>query len=311
MDIEKKYRKKIIFFVFSSCIAILLIGMLREEPYSSEFNKNAYWTTKTFSDKKFNMVIYGDSRVYRGIDPGTMNKELPEFCGYNFGYSSAGINSKMLEFIGGRINSKAKNKMIIIGITPNSITSEASKNGHFNALKKMNWYDIFKRKYIKHLSFFEPINPRQFLNLIIGSGYKYYEKFHDNGWVESELVPHDLKRGLILYEKNFEDNKVDLNYVDTLVRYINTWNKKDIITAVINMPSSKEMVLIENQYSGYQENIVKNKIIKGGGIWIDFRRSDYVSYDGSHLTGESAKIFSNDLCLALRKELLKRKLIKV
>jgi hypothetical protein len=55
------------------------------------------------------------------------------------------------------------------------------------------------------------------------------------------------------------------------------------------------MIDLENTYSEFDEESFINGFTQAGGVWFSFPHQNYHSYDGSHLTGDSAVQLSYDL----------------
>ena len=55
--------------------------------------------------------------------------------------------------------------------------------------------------------------------------------------------------------------------------------------------------------SGFNENIIKSKIISSGGYWLNVQDSLYSTYDGSHLDGESARLLSVNIAKKIKSQL--------
>jgi hypothetical protein len=62
--------------------------------------------------------------------------------------------------------------------------------------------------------------------------------------------------------------------------------------------------MLEDSLSGFKENIIKSRIINNGGRWLDIEESLYSTYDGSHLDGESARLFSVHIAKKIKTQLL-------
>jgi hypothetical protein len=58
---------------------------------------NRYWVVKTHIQKNYDIILLGDSRVYRGISPSTMEQSMQGVRILNFGYSGGGLNQYMYE----------------------------------------------------------------------------------------------------------------------------------------------------------------------------------------------------------------------
>jgi hypothetical protein len=102
------------------------------------------------------------------------------------------------------------------------------------------------------------------------------------------------------YADIFKDNPVSEQLVSQLNQQVVQWKADGIIVVGFRMPSSPDMVELENQVSGFDELEIKENFVKAGGIWLDFSLNDYHSYDGSHLVAESALQFSRDLAEKLK-----------
>lgn len=294
-------KKKIISFICLSIVIILITGWIKQKPVSSTIEKNRFWALKTHQDNKYDIVIYGDSRVYRGISPDDLTYDLPGYSAINLGYSSGGMTDQMFGFIEERLDT-LKDPIIIIGITPYSLTPAAGLNEHYNQEKDRDRYEIFQKIYFdKYLGFFEAINPWNVYSHIVGKEItsQYFEIFHDNGWVESYIIPPDSSSALAKYTKTFSNNntehKVSDRIVQNLFRNVGKWNEKGIKIYGFRFPSTDAMVKLENELSGFDETSFAEGFVESGGIWFSFSNGQFKSYDGSHLYFESAKKISRIL----------------
>lgn len=274
-------------------LGILVVGFMRPEPMSSSIQKDRFWATKVHSKKVYNVVVAGDSRVYRGIDPNSISKELDGLEVLNFGFSSGGHNSFIFDEIEKRLYSGRHKRTVVLGLTPYSLTKKAQDNAHFIQEKERNGKEIFLRRYVNPaLGFFDPMKPTDLIN-VNDTIQGYYEKFRTNGWVESKKIPYNNKAALKSYVKNFRDNKIDPEVFEQVLSQVRKWIDQDIQVFAVRMPTTKAMEILENELSGYSEEELKNAFEKAGGHWISYENKyGYSSYDGSHLDGEAAKEFS-------------------
>ena len=81
---------------------------------------------------------------------------------------------------------------------------------------------------------------------------------------------------------------------------IREWTDQKIAVFAFRVPSSKEMVELENKFSGFDEDKFRDEFISSGGIWFSFDINKYHSYDGSHLHKDSAIQFSKDLAQQIK-----------
>jgi hypothetical protein len=57
---------------------------------------------------------------------------------------------------------------------------------------------------------------------------------------------------------------------------------------------------LEERESGFEEAAFVRRFTSAGGVWLRFPPGRYFSYDGTHLTRDSAVRFSRDLAERLR-----------
>ena len=72
----------------------------------------------------------------------------------------------------------------------------------------------------------------------------------------------------------------------------------------LRMPVYHKLKALEDSLSGFNEEIVKSRIINNGGSWLNIQDSLYSTYDGSHLDGESAKLLSRDIAKKIKSQLV-------
>ena len=153
-------KKELVFKIIGSLlIAVVLSSLISFTRPDTDYSKLMYdwfWVNKTHYSKKSAILFLGDSRTYRGISTEAVNTVFPSQEVLNLGYSSGGLNNRMFNFASQLIDTKSPIKIIILGVTPFSLTVEARKNEHF--LQELNrpTAELFERKYINpFISFFE------------------------------------------------------------------------------------------------------------------------------------------------------------
>ena len=74
------------------------------------------------------------------------------------------------------------------------------------------------------------------------------------------------------------------------------------------MPVYSKLKILEDSLSGFDDDIAKTKtktkIINNGGKWLDIDESRYSTYDGSHLDGASARLFSVHIAKKIKAQLV-------
>lgn len=273
-----------------------LIKLFLPAPEKNLTEEAFFWNSKTFCPAQNNFVFGGDSRVYRGVSIEKFNEQLGgQYNSYNFGYSSAGYNEFYLDFLEDKIDQTSETKAIIVGLSPHSLTPEASKNDALNEYLNTSGFDRFEILYLgKYLQFFAPYRMSELL-LPKKVSVRYSELFETGGWVKSDKIPSDSTEALSSYRTVFDDNQVNDTLVSALMTRVAEWNAKGIQVYGFRPPVTQAMKNLEDSLSGFSEAEIRLKFENAGGIWLDFNDADYVSYDGSHLNSESAIQFSEDL----------------
>ncbi len=273
-------------------------------------HKEFFWVHKTHSNEKANIIIAGDSRIYRGFSTKDFLKGINNrSTALNIGYSSAGYGQNYFDFIDKKLDTSCSSKTIILGITPNSLTFEASLNKHFKRYKTKGKMDLFKTTYINPNINFYPYtiydivkatkNTSDNKNLYsLPKGKK--EGFNKGGWVASTNSKIDSLEALQSYKKSFSEKNIDSLIIKKLFAQIKKWNNKGIKVFCFRPPTTKHMIELEDELSGFNEVIFKKELSKNGGIWINVNQTKYLSYDGSHLEYLSAKEFSKDFGILVK-----------
>ncbi len=298
------YRKKTTYFLIGSVIIFLLIILFRPQPKDSQTSYDKLFADKTHTSKKFNIMLVGDSRIYRGLSPAIIEDKLPGNDVLNFGYSSLGFNSYIFDRIEEKIDSTGDRPVILVlGLTPHTFTPNGANNWHhyqeFTRPKK----EVYQIRYINPLfSVFDPIKPDQFIGPKSGQRKSGSFAFYNyRGWVASDVIPSDTSAAIASYKKVFNNNRVDPSLEKTFLRKVKSWTNRGWFVIGFRVPTTIEMVKLENDSSGYKEPALVSDFEWAGGIYLHFRNKDYQTYDGSHLRYTSAEKLSADLADSLKR----------
>lgn len=283
----------------------LLLSLLKPETDASKASViKRFWILKTHSEKKYSLLLCGDSRTYRGMSPQAMKKVLPDFSIYNFGYSSGSFSPFMLDQIEKRLDFDAPTKVLYLGITPYSLTPKAAKDGHISQELARKKEEIWESLYLEPLEqFFEPYQ----LNWDKpGDSVLYIQEYKTTGWVATTKIPPSPEEAIPIYTKDFQDNSVSNTVIDSLVARVKRWTERRVIVFAARPPTTNAMINLENTISGFNENEFVLKFEEAGGIWLQTDIDDYQSFDGSHLDIPSAIKFSTDIASMIKTELSRR-----
>lgn len=302
----KVYYRTFLIFILSSIFFIFLVGKIRPKPISSTIDKEKFWADKVHSKKTYNVIFEGDSRFYRGVDPKSVSKELSGKDVLNFGFSSGGHNKIIFEAVNKRLSKSDETKVVVLGLTPYSLTPKAQENMHYLQEAQRPRDEVFRRRVLTpFLRFFDPVRPTEFI-MLTDTVTGYHEKFRPDGWVESNKIPYNPEAALPGYVNDFKENIVSEKVIKEMLNQVEIWIKSDILVFGLRMPTTLKMEELENRLSGYRESDLKERFVNIGGYWIDLPDRDaYSSYDGSHLIDTSAMDFSKYVGQQIQKRIQK------
>ena len=301
--------RNIISILVTSCFLVIIVSLLKPASWSQSITgaeERGFWVDKTFAEPKYNLVVLGDSRVYRGISPSAIEAALPRMRVLNFGFSSVGFFGDYLTGATLKLSPTANPPMLVLGISPNSLTSEAVENLHyFQESRRSPLYQFLYSHFWKEIGFFDPLEPAHVLSdfahvtntfgFLEGEFWPYQEMFMDDGWNLSNRFPLRPDFALGSYRNNFKNNRVDEKIVTNLLARVCLWNDQGIVVFAFRMPTTAKMIALENELSGFDEQEFAARFGESGGAWLEICGTCYASYDGSHLSSDAAIQLSTDL----------------
>jgi hypothetical protein len=292
-------KQRTFFTLITAAIIIILTGLLRNQNDLSisggQTATDRFWIMKAQNKSKNDVVLIGDSRTYRGLDPDEMKKFLPGMSIYNFAFSSGGLNPQIYEAAEKLLDPESRNKTILIGIDPGALNSLYEGNYQYNLEHNRPRSAYLERVYINptlqiFTSFadviFGQVTVKQNANAI------YVNHYHDNGWVGSYKIPEDTGEALPLFRSEMEKYKTKPELVKALIDQTRDWTSKGIRVFAFRTPASYSMLKLENEMSRFDEKSFVRAFESAGGTWIPVDPSQYHSYDGSHIDEVSAKRLS-------------------
>jgi len=281
-------------------IAAILVGVLSfVMPKNNEkYLGDRFWAKKTFAPSDYDIVLMGDSRVYRGLSPNVMEVELPGKKVFNVGFSNGGLNPTMFKMAENKLAKNRNPKVIVLGVSPNCITSYTQQNEQYLQEKNRPREDVFERLYLNGILYrFSSTTPEAIKEKLRKEPTTsfYLNEYHLNGYVESEKFPVDTMEAIPSYVDDFTNFKVEERYVNSLMEQVKEWSSREIIVVGFRPPVSQPMHELEDTLGLYNEAELAARFQTSGGHWINFDHARYKTYDGSHLNKESAVKLSRDL----------------
>lgn len=284
--------------------AILIAVLSFVMPKNKEkYLGDMFWSQKTFATAKYDAILMGDSRVYRGVSPEIMEKELLGLKILNFGYSNGGLNPTMFEAAEAKLNERSSSKILVLGVTANAITAFTKNNDQYLQELSRPREDVLERLYLNPILYwFSATNPEQLkgsFNPDDNSSY-YLSEYHMNGYVESDKFPADTTEAIPSYTRDFTNYKITDQSLASLINEVKESTAKGITVIGFRPPVSQSMRALEDSLANYNETLIKQEIESEGGYWIEVNPNLYKTYDGSHLDKPSAEKFSNDLARRIK-----------
>lgn len=255
-----------------------------------------FWTRKTFAPPKYNVVIMGDSRVYRAVSPEIMESHLPGLKVLNFAYSNGGLNPTMFDAAQEKLVKNNSPKIIVLGISANSITGYSAGNQQYVQELNLPREEVLERIYLNPLRYwFSATSPEKLKNHFskVEETSYYRNTYFMNGYVESDKFPVDTTEAIQYYIDDYTNYKVTPEKLEVLFNQVKKWTDAGISVVGFVPPVSQPMRNLEDSLGLFNEAAIKAGFEKASGNWIDIEPTQYKTYDGSHLTIESAQKISN------------------
>ncbi len=302
MNREAKAAIQLKIMLASIVPALILFAFLLPDLPSSPMMKDSFWAHKVRGGKVYDIVFTGDSRVYRGIDPDVFTKQFPDIKAFNYGFSSAGLDSILLHNAVSLLDSKGL-KILVIAWSPNSFLGSSLKNEHLRLWKNKDKKDLFiKRELYPFLSVFNAYAISDLYKSMKGEGY--FERFNPgSGFVASGKIPSDPSSALEAYRNQFENEMYSDVAVQAFIKKLKLYKNEGISLFVFRAPVSYEMRMLEDKYFSEQAMAFENALKDAGISFEDFGTEGYSSYDGSHLTPASANLLSNHVFDLIKSEI--------
>ncbi len=289
------FNKKVILTLLLSLVVLAIIAFITNNKMDDE-NYKALFVHKVFTKQKYDIIIAGDSRIYRGISAEIIGDKL-HLSALNLGFSSGGHSKLLFDLIDKHLNNNSPNKIIILGITPASLTDRAAENGHIKRILNRKKEEVLEYEYLFPIKlFFAPTTPYRIRKKLRNKpSNDYRQEFHtDDGWIASWYDSPIPYRALKSYKDKFIKMKPENEIIQALYKKVSEWKSKGIKVYGFFVPSSKNMNELEKVVADFNSDKFLKGFLNAGGYWINIE-NQYSSFDGSHLEKESAIRLSKEI----------------
>lgn len=281
-------------------IALSFVFPKNQEKYLGEL----FWSRKTFAPAKYDVVLMGDSRVYRALSPETMESHLPGLRVLNFAFSNGGLNPVMFEAAEKKLAQNDHPKIIVLGVTANSITGYSAENQQYIQELTQPREEVLERIYLNPVRYwFSSTSPEKLKQYFLGKADSAYYRntYFMDGYVESEKYPVDTTAAISSYIDDFKNYKVDSVHLQVLFDQVEKWTNDGFTVIGFVPPVSMPMRELEYSLGLFDEAKIKAGFEKVTGHWFDINPAKYKTYDGSHVSVESAQKLSEELAEYIKK----------
>lgn len=304
----ESYQQRIFGAGICTIFALALGGWMLPKQPASSMSSEWFWSNKVQPGRQFEILVIGDSRIYRGFSPDDFAATYaPEknLSILNFGFSSVGLDTSFLRAAALLLDTTVEQPIIILGITTSSLADENAINKHFWQEQNRSTTSIWQRKYINpHLTYFDPSSPNTLRNQWLGNRQGYYQKYYNNGWIASDKQPHALWEYYDYVKRTYPNVVFSVDFRLRLLAQIAEWQAQGIQVVAFRPPAAPHLEKLEMQPNYYPEAAIKAQIQSLGGIWLDLpNREQYKTYDGNHLVEASARKLSRKLGSLLQQAL--------
>jgi hypothetical protein len=230
-------------------------SLLRDEMDTEEIRKDRYWVAKSHSTRHYPVLIGGDSRVFRGISPDHFQEEFG-YEAFNYAYWSNGLGRIYLQGLEEKVEMDADQKLIVLGISPHSLTPRAAKCEHYLYETGRSKEQVIQHLYLSRLQeIFAPYSALELIRKLTGKAgpSNYRIIYHPNGWVESWWLVPDTTYSTQFYEEIFTGNRVSEEVVEDLLEYVERWTAMGIRVAGFRPPTSHAIRQLELLKGGFDE----------------------------------------------------------
>ena len=289
-----------------SVVALLLtaaivggIFLIRHQRKTTLF-PDQYWAMKASWEHCADVVLAGDSRMNMGACPEAMQQALPGRTILNFGFFGTGYSPEYLQRTRNVLREDGS-RIIVLGITPHSLTSSALVNNGFIQVMRdfgpgKGWGVAEEvRAAIDVLS--EPVTFENAVNAMVHwnkNVRSHTNDYRPDGWMEVRKMRDDTSQ-VDDYEIMFKSDKTQPAVIERLLEQVRQWRKQGIHVYAFRVPTCPQMYALENRLSEFNEQTFTAGLEQAGGAWLSMNQTGYHSFDGSHLRFDAAIQLSQDL----------------
>ena len=285
---------------FSTFSILLLCVFFLKKSDNIGLNEQQFIRMKFDAQQDYNIIFAGDSRIMRGINPDIIENKL-HLKAFNFAFNALGYGKDYLDSVKSKIDIAGKRKIIVLGITPKSLTPFSLTTSEFKTQKNKSSFEKFQQRYLSQTS--DKFKPISISNLFLEyTTQKVFKDYNSNGWMSLDAFPMDESYAIKLYSTTFKDNRVSDSIVHNVLVFVHECTRQGFEIYGIRPPVSEAIYGLEAEdHTGFNAAKFIDCFEQNGGRWLDFNVKKFEYSDGSHLSIASANNLSADIADTLSK----------
>ena len=276
-------------------LATLSVALLRPDRFNpAEYD--SFWRMKLAWHHDADVVVLGNSRVYRGFNPAAFTQACPGLRVRNFGFSATVFSTDYLHR-GMQVLDPQGARAILVGFTPLLFKFPDTPDGFKSAQKRdrqfrLPWtFQAMLERWLIHLRPIEVPLPAKL---------RQSQRLTNSGFMEvtTTVNPPDAKK----LRNDLQRYVTQPYYAPAYAAFLDS-----IGHAVANgyrvfvyyVPTSAAVDRIDTEMTGLDPDMVSRDVTAHGAVMLHPDTHDLEAYDGSHLTGASAALLSQRLGAAV------------
>jgi hypothetical protein len=282
-------------------VLVTAIALLRSDTRFAGAPK-WFWMEKVAWGPSHDVVVAGDSRVYRGVDPSQFREGFVRGC-VNYGFSSVTLTGQFVEAAAATLDPRGA-RILVLAITPASLRAPIpGKDGYLAArdeyarlrlplglARGLEEWQLHVAPFAVDRGFGEQVQASR------ATEDEYSQVFHSDGWVESDRqVADPVAAGIAVVRRDFQRSPYSREVEDGLVRAIDRLTSAGVRVFAYTPWVPPEVADAEAEASGIDFGRLRARLESARASWVELAPSALRSYDGTHLDGPSAKAASRSL----------------
>lgn len=286
-------------FLLVSLLLVVALVCLRPDRVNP-VNDSSYFRMKLAWRDVADVVVLGNSQVYRGVDPAAFAETCPGASTLNFGFAGALMRGGYIDASLPVLRAEGP-RLLLVGISPLQFKSETMDDGFTETLR----HEAQFRLPWRFEAMLQPLLARlRPLEKPIPFERRVHWQYRPDGFVPSDapMMPLD-DRSLRKYAQAYETHPFSEPMYQAMLVRLQQLQAAGYRVAVFLTHSSPDFEGIDARMSGLDAARLQRDLRRHGLDFLSLPAEGLRSYDGVHLDMRSAEEFSRRLGRAVNDRL--------